>query len=97
MRTYMSDHIPVIEIPDTDTENEVLPYNTFSTSYEPVQDIYGYGNGWIWETDDETKATNELGHEAPVVGAQTADEPGHEALATVEPTQADSVASAHSC
>ncbi|KAI3802059.1 hypothetical protein L1987_30183 [Smallanthus sonchifolius] len=48
MRTYMSDHIPVIEILDTNTENEVLSYNTFATSFEPVQDIMdmemdGYG------------------------------------------------------
>ncbi|KAI3795209.1 hypothetical protein L1987_37858 [Smallanthus sonchifolius] len=92
----MSDHVPVIEISDTDTENEVPSYNTFATSFEHVQDIYGYGNGWIWETDDETETTDELGHEAPVVEAQATDEPGHEAPAAVEPTQADSVASTHS-
>ncbi|KAI3810537.1 hypothetical protein L1987_20154 [Smallanthus sonchifolius] len=101
----MSDHVPVIEIPDTDTEPEVPPfqlplapsYDTYATSFQNTfQDISGCGNGWLWETDYETETTDELGHEAPVVEAQAADEPGHEAPATVEPIQTDSIAFDHS-
>ncbi|KAI3776687.1 hypothetical protein L1987_46475 [Smallanthus sonchifolius] len=76
----MSDHVPVIEIPDTDTETEVPPYDLYATLFQNTfQDIFGYGNGWLWETDDETETTDDLGHEAPVVEAQASDEPGHEA------------------
>ncbi|KAI3776018.1 hypothetical protein L1987_45778 [Smallanthus sonchifolius] len=108
----MSDHVPVIEIPDTDTKTEVPPYDTFATSFQNTfQDIDGYGNYWLWETGNETETTDELGHEAPVVEAQAADEldheapvvevqvddePGHEAPAVVEPIQTDSIASTHS-
>ncbi|KAI3805372.1 hypothetical protein L1987_27700 [Smallanthus sonchifolius] len=60
------------------------------------QDIDGYGNGWLWETDDETETIDELGHVAPVVEAEAANEPGHEAPAAAEPIQSDSIASAHS-
>ncbi|KAI3827582.1 hypothetical protein L1987_01660 [Smallanthus sonchifolius] len=50
----------------------------------------------LWETDDETETTDELGHEAPMVEAQATDEPGDEAPAAVEPIQTDSIASSHS-
>ncbi|KAI3773915.1 hypothetical protein L1987_48454 [Smallanthus sonchifolius] len=93
----MSDHVPVIDIPNTDTETEVPPYDTFATSFENTfQDISGYGNGRLWEIDDGSETTDELGHEALVVEAQAADEPGHEAPAAVEPIQTDSIASTHS-